>query len=229
MSWFAVIPSEILVRKDLSANEKLLVGLVQSLSHQKGHCFASNSYMAECIGISASSVRQYLKSLEDKNIITRHLKKKESGEVEIREIKLTTPPSNSHHTPSENSLYPPSNSHPPSAENSLHNKRDNNKENKKEEIVNNRFEEFWELYGKKVGKEKAKINWIKLKEKEKDECLLAIPKYTLARPDIVYRKDPERYLKNRVWEDEIVGSNLNVKSEPIDKKQFELIIPDKWL
>lgn len=229
MSWYAVIPSDILCRKDLSANEKLLVGLIQSLSHQKGHCFASNLYMGDCLGVSSSSVRQYLKILEDKNIISRDLKKKESGEVEIREIKLVTPLPNSHYPSAENSLGGIANPHYPSSENSLHNNKEIIKENKKEEIVNNRFDEFWELYGKKVGKEKAKSNWLKLKEKEKDECLLAIPKYTLARPDPIYRKDPERFLKNRVWEDEIIGANTPIKSEPLDKKQFELIIPEKWL
>ena len=114
---------------------------------------------------------------------------------------------------------------PPSATNLAHIIRDNNKEKIKED----RFDQFWDLYGKKVGKEKAKSKWLKLKETEKDAVLLAIPKYLIARPDPVYRKDPERYLVHRVWEDELPTFGNQVSSEPkVDSSQFEMIIPEQW-
>lgn len=106
-------------------------------------------------------------------------------------------------------------------------KKESNKEDSKKEYS---FEEFWSLYGKKVGKEKAKQKWSKLKDKEKEEVLLALPAYIQSRPDAVYRKDPERYLSHRVWEDEIVLFGQPIKRE-VNKEedsQFELKIPDKW-
>lgn len=232
MSWYAIIPSEILSRKDISANEKLLVGLIASLSHKEGHCFASNQYMADCLGVSSSAIRSYLRTLEELKIVSRIIKKKESGEVETREIRVEnlkdlavpplsdlTPPSATFVTEGMSDLTPPS------ATNLSHNIRDNNKEKIKED----RFDQFWNLYGKKVGKEKAKSKWLKLKETEKDAVLLAIPNYLIARPDPTYRKDPERYLSHRVWEDELpIFGNQATQETKVDTSQFEMIIPEQW-
>lgn len=232
MSWYAIITSEILSRKDISANEKLLVGLIVSLSHKEGHCFASNQYMADCLGVSSSAIRSYLRTLEEVKIISRIIKKKESGEVETREIRVeigknvTLPPLSSLTPPSATNVTEGmSSSTPPSATNVAHIIRDNNKEKIKED----RFDQFWDLYGKKVGKDKAKSKWLKLKETEKDEVLLAIPKYLIARPDPIYRKDPERYLVHRVWEDELPTLGTQASNEPkVDSSQFEMKIPEQW-
>lgn len=230
MSWYAIIPGEVLSRKDISANEKLLVGLVTSLSHKEGHCFASNQYMGDCLGVSQSAIRSYIKNLEQLNILSRIIKTKPSGEVEIREIRVVTPLLDLTPPSPTDLAYPPLDLKPPSPTNLAHIIRDNNKGNNKQIIIEERFEKFWDEYGKKVGKEKTRMKWNKLKESEKDEVLLSIPRYKIARPDPVYRKDPERYLSNRVWEDELPLSTLENKQsiEPSNQKQFELNIPKEW-
>lgn len=230
MSWYAIIPGEVLSRKDISANEKLLVGLVTSLSHKEGHCFASNQYMGDCLGVSQSAIRSYIKNLEQLNILSRIIKTKPSGEVEIREIRVVTPLLDLTSPSPTDLAYPPLDLKPPSPTNLAHIIRDNNKGNNKQIIIEERFEKFWDEYGKKVGKEKTRMKWNKLKESEKDEVLLSIPRYKIARPDPVYRKDPERYLSNRVWEDELPLSTLENKQsiEPSNQKQFELNIPKEW-
>lgn len=230
MSWYAIIPGDILSRKDISANEKLLVGLVNSLSHKQGHCFASNQYMGDCLGVSQSAIRSYIKNLEKLNIFSRIIKTKPSGEVEIREIRVVTPLLDLTPPSPTDLAYPLLRMEPPSPTDLAHIYRDNNKGNNKQIIIEERFEKFWDEYGKKIGKEKTRIKWNKLKEKEKDEVLLSIPRYKIARPDPVYRKDPERYLSNRVWEDELPLSANDSKqsTEPINQEQFELTIPKEW-
>lgn len=76
-------------------------------------------------------------------------------------------------------------------------------------IINNSsdfpFENFWNDYDKKVGKKsKIESKWNKLKESEREEIMDHIPKYKLSQPDKQYRKNPETYLNNRGWEDEII-------------------------
>ena len=73
------------------------------------------------------------------------------------------------------------------------------------------FDEFWDLYGKKVGKIKAQDLFEKTTEAERKLIKEFIPKYKISKPDLQYRKDPERFLKNRAWEDEIIST------EPEDK------------
>jgi hypothetical protein len=66
------------------------------------------------------------------------------------------------------------------------------------------FDEFWRIYDKKVGREKCMRLWQKLSQEERDEVIMAAPQYVAATPDKKYRKNPETYLRNKGWQDEIV-------------------------
>ena len=72
------------------------------------------------------------------------------------------------------------------------------------------FDLFWDAYGKKQGsKPNALKSWNSLTEKEKQAALDAIPAYKAHQPDPQYRKDPERYLKHRIWE-----NDFTIKASP---------------
>jgi hypothetical protein len=49
----------------------------------------------------------------------------------------------------------------------------------------------------------------KLTEKEKELIWGHVPKYVLSTPDKQYRKNPETYLNNKCWNDEIIYKNGN--------------------
>jgi len=70
--------------------------------------------------------------------------------------------------------------------------------------LNISFEKFWNLYDKKVSKPKAEILWIKLTDKERQLVIDYIPKYKLSQTDKAFRKNPDVFLRNRGWEDEII-------------------------
>jgi hypothetical protein len=89
-----------------------------------------------------------------------------------------------------------------------------------------RFEEFWNIYNKKVGKDKAKAKWSKLKEREIDAIFKALPSY-IANREVKYRKDPERYITHRVWEDEM-PSDTPAPIPLSANKITEIIIPDNF-
>ncbi len=80
-----------------------------------------------------------------------------------------------------------------------------NKDNKDNNIsiVQNEFERFWNLYDKKVSKEKSFKLWKKLKTEDKREIFKSLPEYVKATPDKQYRKNPDTYLRNKAWKDEI--------------------------
>lgn len=69
------------------------------------------------------------------------------------------------------------------------------------------FEMFWNLYDKKVGREKCQKLWSKLSKRDKEKCLDYIPLYKLAQPDKKYRKNPETFLRNKSWNDELIYTN----------------------
>lgn len=74
------------------------------------------------------------------------------------------------------------------------------------EVLPPQFDEFWNAYDKKVGKPKAMKLWAKLTNKEKAACLDYLPQYKVAQPDKQYRKNPETFLRNKCWNDELIYS-----------------------
>jgi hypothetical protein len=78
------------------------------------------------------------------------------------------------------------------------------------------FDEFWNLYGKKLDTKKCKDNFNKLTEKEKEQIKSTISNYINSTPDIQYRKNPLTYLRGKCWQDEIKQEiKLDWKGEPI--------------
>lgn len=66
------------------------------------------------------------------------------------------------------------------------------------------FITFWDMYDKKVGKPKCEKKWDKLPVKERKAILDYLPLYKQSQPDKRYRKNPETFLNNRSWEDELI-------------------------
>lgn len=71
------------------------------------------------------------------------------------------------------------------------------------------FDEFWETYNKKNDRTACEKKFIKLTEKEKELIWAHVPKYVLSTPDKQYRKNPETYLNNKCWNDEIINTSKN--------------------
>jgi len=76
------------------------------------------------------------------------------------------------------------------------------------------FEDFWDLYDKKTGNKtliKPKFN--KLPQKVKEEILNYLPAYIESTPDKTYRKNPQTFLNNKAWEDELIKHNSNGRQQ----------------
>lgn len=83
-------------------------------------------------------------------------------------------------------------------------------EDEEEDIINIKrlnitFDEFWNLYDKKVGdKGKLEKKWASLTDDERSKAIWHIPQYKSAQPDKQFRKDPGTYLNNKSFNDEII-------------------------
>jgi uncharacterized protein YdaU (DUF1376 family) len=100
------------------------------------------------------------------------------------------------------------------------NKNEQNTENENESVIKNEienenvielyptFEDFWDIYDKKVGKkEKIKEKWEKLKHQTKEQIMAYVPMYKQSQPDKQFRKNPETFLNNDSWNDELIKPN----------------------
>lgn len=81
----------------------------------------------------------------------------------------------------------------------IKNKRNNNTS------TENYFEDFWNLYDKKVGKDACYKKWAKLSGVDREKIFTTLPAYIASQPDKKYRKNPETYLNQRAWNDEIIS------------------------
>lgn len=68
------------------------------------------------------------------------------------------------------------------------------------------FEDFWSAYRKGSRKLSAE-QWDKLSKKDREAAFSAIRAYIGSRPDPKYRKDGERFLRHRTWEDPIIDNS----------------------
>jgi hypothetical protein len=88
------------------------------------------------------------------------------------------------------------------------------------------FDLFWNLYDKKVGeKTKLQKKWDKLTKLEKQAALNYIPKYKESQPDKQFRKNPETFLNNKSWLDELIKTDTKMsinEAEKFYKNELEL-------
>jgi hypothetical protein len=85
------------------------------------------------------------------------------------------------------------------------------------EDINIDFDWFWNEYDKKVGdKQKLKKKWIKLTDEERQNAMNYLDLYKKSVPDKQFRKNPETFLNNKSWNDEIINRSIT----PIHKLSY---------
>jgi hypothetical protein len=87
-----------------------------------------------------------------------------------------------------------------------------------------RFDEFWESYDKKTSKERCQSLWKKMSKDKKENAISYIDGYKKAQPDKKYRKNPDTYLRNESWNDEVISSSSvpsEEKYENVTKEDYD--------
>jgi len=87
------------------------------------------------------------------------------------------------------------------------------------------FELFWRKYGKPVGKQNTIKQWNKRNEADRINILNSVENYTDFRKDVKFRKDPERYIRDGIFNDFITPATNAFKEygTTIDKPKFREI------
>ena len=84
---------------------------------------------------------------------------------------------------------------------------------KPEKTLNVPFGDFWNLYGKKVGRKKSEAKWKRLTNKDRAAIMEHLPNYIRNTPDVQYRKNPETYLNAESWNDELPNMRKTERPE----------------
>lgn len=84
-STYSVIPTEIILSKEISSTSKILYGVISSLTNEKGYCWASNEYIGELLGLSERQISRGISELTDQQFIVNEVEQNYK-----RKITLTT-------------------------------------------------------------------------------------------------------------------------------------------
>ena len=74
------------------------------------------------------------------------------------------------------------------------------------------FEQFWDLYDKKINRIKSEPKWNTLKQNIKEQIMDYIPKYKASKTDKQFIKHPLTFLNSEGWNDEIITDNKTIEN-----------------
>lgn len=197
----------------LTGNELLCYALIYGFSQDGESTFSgSRKYISELIGAkSLNTVDKYLQTLLEKGLITK-TSETHNGVI-TNHYKAT-----SEHlffkdcaTPSKNE-YPCSKNEHDNNSNIYSVKEERDKSLSKKGQKDELFEQCWKEYRRKGSKAKAKVQWDKLINDEKNKVITHIKAYVSSR-DLQYQKDFERYLKDKIFNTLVIANN-NILYDP---------------
>jgi DNA-binding MarR family transcriptional regulator len=222
---FITLTWEFIRDKDTTPQEKFILAEIEALSSLKKGCIGHNEHFADLLGVKKESVSRSINSLKEKGYIDVEIVKgSRNHDRRITLNKLLFRGKQNVIEGLTNCLE--------TKGNKTINKTINNSivqsgiERAKQD---NRFDEFWTAYDKKVNRAKTEKIWAKLSDEDRNACLNAVGRYVLATPEKQFRKNPQTYLNNRGWEDEIVEnqSKQQYQQKPIRKNWHEDLTDDE--
>ena len=89
------------------------------------------------------------------------------------------------------------------------------------ELVNDRFAEFWDLYGKKTDSSKCKAKFARLTKTEIELLFEKLPAYIKSTPDKQYRKNPITWLNGKCWNDEIMQNSQSQSVHTFETQNYQ--------
>jgi len=92
------------------------------------------------------------------------------------------------------------------------------------------FMDFWNIYDRKRGKPEAETQWGRITQAEREAVMAAVPNYVLHTPK-EFRKDPERYLSKRAWNDEVIPRNTQTNGQSTSDQRsanYERILAERY-
>ena len=106
-------------------------------------------------------------------------------------------------------------------ENDLNDKKDTVSLTPRAQKKNIPFEVYWALYDKKVNQVETKKLWGGLNFKTQLEIVVYVAKYVQATPNKQYRKNPDNFLREEIWKNEIININKSIENNNVKQDNLE--------
>jgi hypothetical protein len=196
--------------------ETIIIGLY-SIQCNRGQCIKSYDTWANRWNWSRSRVRRVLNLFQNMNMICLKNVTK-STQITVCNYDLYNPLRNANETQMKRIRHA-NETHSATNKNVKNEKKEKNVNNnitivQLKDSINIPFDDFWNAYDKKVGnKEKLRRRWATLSDSDRQAAMDYIPLYLHTQPDKKFRKNPETFLSNKSWNDELIFSNHEPKQK----------------
>lgn len=224
-NYYAIITADVRYDNRLSDSEKIMYAEITSLSQKNGQCWASNDYFAKLYEVSNSTISRRISKLKKLGYISvEMIYKTNSKVIEKRIIKIDN-------TYTQNCIGGiRNNDTTPIRKNA----QENNTSKSNITSINNNpivpsekeqlFNEFWELYPRKINKKKSQSAYNKITKEMHDIIIDDLKKRV--NTDL-WKKDkgkfvmhPTTYLNGERWNDELVINKSKQVKTVSNKKEL---------
>ena len=217
---YGFIAKKVMRDKDINVISKAVYSYICSYSGKGKDAFPSQKLICFDLNISKDTLSKYMKELKNKKYITVK-QSKEEGKFARNIYTVNIAPcmvsSDTVSTDTETIGYGEVDTNNNSFNNNNKSNNTNNKDNsainkidnkkkKRDEGYTDDFLMFWKLYDKSVNKPKTFALWKKknFSEEELKEVMKKVKLYVENTPEKRFRKNPERYVRDNCWEDEVI-------------------------
>ncbi|CAC8177059.1 Uncharacterised protein [Staphylococcus aureus] len=200
-SYYSIITANVRYDNRLTDSEKLLFAEITSLSNKYGYCTASNGYFAKLYEVTKVTISRRIANLKDRGYLNVEIIR-EGNEIKKRKLypltQMLRPINTNDNTPVNNSVNTPIITNVKENITSINNTSINNinrTDNSATDVTRERFEEWWELYDKKLDKKKAfSLFKSALKKHEFETIMNGTREYLKTITNKQYQKYPKTFL-----------------------------------
>lgn len=229
LSYYAVVPAQVLTSQAISDKSKLVYGVLASLAREDGYCWASNKALAAIMGCGERTISRAIAELTDVgelivqdvgngDRVGNHERRIYTRETAVRSLaKIGSPASFGEASLDKNGE-------------AVFNRIDNNKPKKSPHTppadFDEEFAQFWKLYPKKRDRDKALKAWRKLNPDNELFCQIMIALNAQIR-SAQWQRDggqyipyPSTWINGKRWEDEVTIPAPPEQPAPKRKEAF---------
>ncbi|OHS38798.1 hypothetical protein HMPREF3265_08810 [Staphylococcus sp. HMSC62B09] len=205
-SYYSIITANVRYDNRLTDSEKLLFAEITSLSNKYGYCTASNGYFAKLYEVTKVTISRRIANLKDRGYLNVEIIR-EGNEIKKRKLypltQMLRPINTNDNTPINNSVNTPIITNVKENITSINNTSINNinrTDNSATDVTRERFEEWWELYDKKLDKKKAfSLFKSALKKHEFETIMNGTREYLKTITNKQYQKYPKTFLSQESY------------------------------
>lgn len=86
--YYLIVPSHVYANSEISSTDKLVYGLLNSMSYKSGVCYATNKQLAEVLELSERSITQSISKLQSQELIKVDYKNNNFRYIYTRDTKI---------------------------------------------------------------------------------------------------------------------------------------------